>query len=116
VRLEEVPAGGESVATLVDRLLTAGVSAEGLYAGVSASGVSITDLPATASLCFEVRERFTIRVDDSTPRIIPASFVDRAVPKGVVDLNYAIDLDHVSNRAISQNDYRRLSEALGGRE
>ena len=116
VRLEEVPAGGESVATLIDRLLASGVSAEALYAGVHASGVSIADLPATASVCFEVRERFTLLVTNDTPRITPASFIDGTVPKGVIDLTYSIDLDQASDRAISQDEYRALAGILGGHE
>lgn len=114
VRLEEVADAGHSVASLVDELLTAGVAAEGLFEALSALGIPLTDLPATAEVLFEVRERLTTPVDNDTPRIIPSSFVGGARPVGVVDVSYVIDLDHVLDRALDDDGYRSLVEALAG--
>jgi hypothetical protein len=113
VRLEEVPDGGRSVASVVDELLSVGVNAEALFSALSAAGIPITELAATAEVLFEVRERLTIPVDDSTPRITPASFVAGARPTGVVDIIYTIDLDQVRARALDDGAYAELISALG---
>lgn len=112
VRLEEVADAGRSVASLVDELLTAGVAAERLFKALSAGGIPLTDLPATADVRFEVRERLTFPVDDETPRIVPASFIGGARPVGVVDMSYTIDLDHILDRALDEQASRSLVGAL----
>jgi hypothetical protein len=118
VRLEEVLDGGRSVATLVDELLATGASAEQLYAALSASGVAPAELAAVSRVSFDTRERLTIPIDESTPRIIPDSFIHGARPVGVLDLTYRIDLDHSLDRALDPAEYtaavRRLATgALG---
>lgn len=108
VRIEEVPAGGGSVPSIVDELLAAGASAGGLFDAVAAAGVAPADFPSTADIRFDVRERLTFPVDDRMPRIVPATFAAGQRPTGVVDLVYRLDLDHVIDAALTDADYRDL--------
>ncbi|RAU93506.1 hypothetical protein DQP58_16270 [Mycobacterium colombiense] len=112
VRLEQVPGGGRSVSSLVDELLTAGVAAETLFEAVAGAGVPVNALAASAEVTFDVRERFTVPVDDRTPKIVPSSFVDGHRPTGVVDLRYTIDLDHCLNSALNTADYEDVIKSL----
>lgn len=111
VRLEEAPDAGQSVSTLVDSLLGAGVIAEDLFTALAAVGVPPADLPHADHVRFEVRERLTIPVDTECPRIVPETFVGGARPVGVVDVAYRIDLDHVLDRAL---DDRELASVIAG--
>ena len=113
VRLEEVPDGEHSVASLADELLAIGVGAEALFEALSAAGVPITDLSATADVAFQLRERLTVPVDDDMARIVPASFVGGARPVGVVDISYVIDLDHSLDRALDEDAFAALLAVLG---
>jgi hypothetical protein len=113
VRLEEVPDSGGSVASLVDELLSVGVGAEALFEALSAAGIPLTDLSATADVTFQVRERLTIPIDDETPRIVPASFVGGARPVGVIEISYVIDLDHSLERALDERAFTSLVNELG---
>ena len=71
VRLEEVPSGGRSVASVVDELLSEGVPAEALFDALSAAGIPIPNFPPRQTSRFDVRERLTVPVDDESPRIVP---------------------------------------------
>jgi hypothetical protein len=113
VRLEQVSGGGRSVTSLVDELLSLGVRAEELFQAVSAAGIPLPDLSATADVGFEIRERLTIPVDDGMPRIVPTSFVSGARPVGVIELTYTIDLDHSLDRALDVSSYGALVKQLG---
>jgi hypothetical protein len=108
VRLEDVPAGGRSVLSLVDEILALGVPAESLFGSLTAAGVPLTDLAATSETTFEVLDRMTVPVDDALPRIVPATFVGGERPLGVVDMNYTIDLDHSVDRALGENEYAAM--------
>jgi hypothetical protein len=115
VRLEEVPSGGESVASVVDDLLSTGVAADALFHALAAAGIPIAELSATGDVSFEVRERLTVPVDDELPRIVPESFAAGARPTGVLDLSYVISLDHAIERTLSEADYHELIGDLAGR-
>lgn len=113
VRLELVPGSGHSVASLVNQLLSRGVSAEKLFSALASSGMLATDLPTTADLTFEVRERLTSPVDDQMPRIVPSSFVSGRRPLGVLDLSYVVDLESQIDRALTAAAYSGLLESMG---
>jgi hypothetical protein len=112
VRLEQVPGGGRSVSSLVDELLEASVSPEALFDAVTAAGVPLNALAASADVTFDVRERFTVVVDDRTPKIVPSSFIDGRRPTGVVDLRYTIDLDYCLAAALTLEEYNEIMSSL----
>jgi hypothetical protein len=113
VRLEAVHGSGQSVASVVDGLLAAGVSAEKLFEALTNAGLHVADLAATADVTFEVMERITVPVDDRVPRIVPASFVDGKRPAGVIDVSYVIDLGDVVDRALSRAAYTDVLKTIG---
>jgi hypothetical protein len=113
IRLEAVHGGGQSVASVVDGLLASGVSAEELFESLTAAGLNIADLAATADVTFEVRERVTLPVDDRTPRIVPATFIGGKRPVGVLDMSYVIDVAGLLDCALSAEAYRDLMRTIG---
>lgn len=112
VRLEEVHDGSLRVSKIVDELLAAGVSAERLFAALTANGVPITDLPASDGVSFEVRERVTFIVGDNTPRIVPESFAGGRRPPGILDISYVVDLGGVVCYSIGDAEYGALMSSL----
>lgn len=114
IRLEEVPGGARSVASVVDELLAAGVAAEPLFDAISAAGVPVAELASSAAVTFDVRERLTIPVDGTTPRIVPDSFVDGSRPQGVLDISYRIDLEGCVARALGGAEYDALLRRFVG--
>lgn len=112
VRLEPVHGGPLRLTGMVDELLEAGVSAEQLFRALAASGVSAVDLPATDKTTFDLLERFTLPVDNQTPRIVPASFCGGQPPEGVVDISYVIDLSHTADRALGEDEYKMITRTV----
>jgi hypothetical protein len=108
VRLEQVPGGGRSVSSLVDELLSIGVAAEPFFDAITAAGVPVSQLAATAGIGFDVRERLTLPVDHMMPRIVPSSFVGGRRPGGVVDISYVIDLAECLGSALPEAAYTDL--------
>lgn len=113
VRLEHVPGSGHSVASLVNYLLSKGISAEELFKTLADSRILATDLSSTADVTFEVRERLTLPVDDGTPRIVPTTFVGGKRPTGVLDLSYVVDLESRLDGALTAAEYSDLLELMG---
>jgi hypothetical protein len=108
VRLEQVPGGGRSVSSLVDELLTFGVAAEALFDRLKAAGLPVAQLAATSEIGFDVREQFTVPVDDHIPKVVPSSFALGHRPQGVVDISYVIDLDCCIDSALGDSAYQEL--------
>lgn len=108
VRLEQVPGGGQSVFSLTDDLLSAGVPTEALFRALADAGVPAAQLADTADITFDVRERMTVLVDDETPKIVPSSFVGGRRPGGVVDISYVIDLDRSVASSLDQAAHDRV--------
>ena len=115
VRLEEVPGGGRSVSSLVDELLTAGVPTETLFDKIAAAGLPVAQVAATTGIAFDVRERLTLPVDDTMPRIIPSSFSGGHRPGGVVDISYVIDLDRCLGSALPEPAYTDLMKTIAAK-
>lgn len=113
VRLEAVHGRGQSVASVVDGLLAAGVSAEKLFDALSSAGLHVADLAATAEVTFDVLERVTLIVDDQMPRIVPTSFAGGKRPAGVVDVSYVIDVGDAVGGALSPAAYVDLMMTIG---
>ncbi len=112
IRLEATPGTGQSVASLTDMLLTRGVPAEPLYAGLLAAGIALVDLQASAEITFDVRQRFTLPVGKDFPRIVASSFVGGGRPPGVDRLTYQVDLDRLRDAALDVEDWHRLTGVM----
>ena len=112
VRLEEVSASGYSVASIADELLALGAAVDSTFEALAAAGVPAADVRGTDDIRFDVRERLTVRVDETVPRIVAASFASGARPVGIVDLSYVIDLDHVVQGALTTESYQSLLHEL----
>jgi Putative PD-(D/E)XK family member, (DUF4420) len=108
VRLEHVSEGAVSASDLVEELIAIGAPARETLDAVARCGLSPAQLPSTSAVRFDVRERMTVPVDEGTPRIIARSFAGAATPSGIVDITYRIDLDQVTGRTLSDDEYRSL--------
>ena len=88
--VERVPAGGDRLADIVDRILKAGVEPAALYDKLNAVSIAPADLDQD-----EVRLRTTARraymVDATFPRLTTDAMVAWPVA-GVISLSYTIDL------------------------
>ena len=112
VRLEATPGTGQSVASLTEMLLSRGVPAEPLYAGLLAAGIAPVDIEASAEVTFDVRQRFTLPVGEDFPRIVATSFKDGGRPSGVDRLTYQVDLDRLRDTALDVEDWHRLTGVI----
>lgn len=112
VRLEAVPGGGHSVASLVEDILDAGAAADDLYRRLADAGIAADQVPATRSVTFDIRERLTIPVDDKTPRIVPASFTTGHTAPGVSEVVYRTDLAGQLHRRLDVGQWTTLLHQL----
>ncbi|MBA3943647.1 MAG: PD-(D/E)XK motif protein [Herpetosiphonaceae bacterium] len=92
LRMEEMPAGGESVGELVDALVTLGCERYALFMRLAHVGLTPVVLAQLQDIRFAVREHHVYHVDDAFPHITKASFIGNSLPNGVLSLTYQIDI------------------------
>ena len=91
VRLEKVPGGRVSIASLMQRLNELGVPPGDLAENLEDAGFGELNSEAS-TMTYEIRAREWFRVDADFPRIVPSSFGGGGLPPGVTDISYGIDL------------------------
>jgi hypothetical protein len=94
--------------------LAAGVSSEPLFSALTEEGIPPADLAHADTVRFSVRERLTVPIDSTSPRIVPETFTGGARPVGVIDITYRVDLDHILERALDDSAMKALIAELGG--
>lgn len=92
INVEESPGNGESVASLVEQVVLAGVNRYDLYRRLLHVGITSDMLAQLHEPRWSITTKHIYRVDDTFPRLTQASFVAGALPRGVIGLNYTIDL------------------------
>lgn len=97
VRLEQVPGGPVTIATLIDTLRELGVPAHQIHAGLDERGLP-PGVPMDAS--FELSDRAVYAVGSEFPALTPALFPGAAVPPGLGDVRYSLDLDAARQDAL----------------
>jgi hypothetical protein len=112
VRLVEDAARGMTMRQIIDHVR--GRSADGSafdrkLAQLGAPPAGTAEFDGNAFLAVEERWH---RVEDGFPRIVPATLVGGAVPGGVLDVEYTVDLDTVQAAALVRGD-PALSEVAG---
>jgi hypothetical protein len=113
VRLESGP-GGRSVLDVVAELESRGCPSTPLRAGLVKSGILPDHHEEVERRRFEVRERTTYRVDQSFPRITPASFAGGGVPGGIISLVYTLDLSSEPPAPLTAAAWDQECVRLGG--
>lgn len=114
VRLEPVPGGDLTLGTLTDRSVANGADRLELHEKLAQVGIPITRLSELEDHQFELRDRITIQVGPSTPRIVPASFVGGETPKGTDDITYKCDLGVVADEKITAAEWQEVVGRLAG--
>jgi Putative PD-(D/E)XK family member, (DUF4420) len=114
VQLERQPGAGESITDLTKFLIEMGADRHRLLSLIAAAGVPPHDLEQAASEEFQVISQRVYRVDESFPRIIPASFAGGKLPNGVTHLGYQIDLSTEPPVPLGEEDVVRLYDAMAG--
>lgn len=91
LRLEKIPAGGESLGDVLDGLQPNGISVREIKRRLALLGLDPSHVKADARR-FRVLETRLYAVDAAFPKIVPASFAAGRVPPGAFHLRYVIDL------------------------
>ena len=112
VRLERVPAGGQSIPDVVGEILASGVSSSELWKRLWLVGYDETQADQEAAERFRVVEERYYLVGPEFPRIIPASFVGERAPSGVTKLTYEIDLSLDRPQAIERPRVEEIHSRL----
>jgi hypothetical protein len=94
VREADAPAG-VSVREMILRARAATAHPSAFDSRVSLLALPAPPDPEIDRRCFVPQEERWYAVNDKFPRIVPSSFVAGAVPGGIADLSYRIDLDTV---------------------
>jgi hypothetical protein len=92
LRMEGRPEGGQTVPGTIDRVVNRGVPRLALLELLERVGYSALDKSTYDRMRYDVLEQLTYAVDDSFPRVIPASFIGGITPIGVSHLRYIVDL------------------------
>lgn len=94
-RFECVPKGQLSIKLLVENLIEKGMPSAELHSILEES--NIFSLFEQGSLeTFELRQTLFYKIDDDFPRITAASFKLGSPPKGILTVNYTVDLSQLS--------------------
>ncbi|MFF1869271.1 PD-(D/E)XK motif protein [Kitasatospora herbaricolor] len=83
-----------------------------LESRAAAIGLNDCDDPVVAGTRFEPVDERWYDVDESFPRIVPESFRHGAVPLGVLDLEYLVDLDNIPSGSNRNTALDRLAKDL----
>ncbi|MDX2139941.1 MAG: PD-(D/E)XK motif protein [Chloroflexota bacterium] len=113
--LEETPAGGENLRSLVEEVIKLGVSRVEIYRKLTRLGFTPDILSQLDNQQFKLTERRVYRVDDGFPRITASSFVGAKLPRGVTSISYTIDLSVPPPHPLIEADAEAVIAALAGR-
>ncbi|WP_242676912.1 PD-(D/E)XK motif protein [Rhodococcus sp. ABRD24] len=103
---------GMSIPSLVEEIATLSDDAAGFSKLLREYGYRDTDREIYARRLFEVVEHRAYEVGHNFPRVVRSSFSGGAVPAGVTEVDYVIDLDSVGAEA-SRLDDRALAQFMG---
>jgi hypothetical protein len=92
IRIEETPAGGESINDIVNSLVSLGVNQVDIYNKLARLGVFPEALMLIDDHRFDIIEQRIYLIDSEFPRITDASFLNGTLPRGVISVSYQIDL------------------------
>jgi putative PD-(D/E)XK family protein DUF4420 len=112
MRLERAHDAGESVPDVLDEIAALGADRLELTRRTALLGFDVRDADIYRTIRFHVLEDRMYSVDAGFPRLTASSFVGGALPPGVVNLRYQIDLTGEPPHPMNQKAVRRLYEAL----
>jgi hypothetical protein len=92
LKLEQVPALGESLPELIESIMQQGGDRYTLLNLIAQVDVGLLTLDEYKDIRFRLNENRIYEVNGEFPRIISNSFVDGTLPNGVIKLTYQIDL------------------------
>jgi hypothetical protein len=108
----EQDAAGESVPDLVEALTAVVDDGIGFEQRLAAAGYDRRDADEYRVFSFAVRECRTYEVDQTFPRIVPASFAGGFVPAGTFSLRYLVDLSGEPPVPLSVHEEEALHAAV----
>ena len=114
LRFEEAPFDGHSIGDMIVHLESRGIDRADLLGKLADVGLSPDVITAVDRLRFRLLESRQYLVDESFPRIIPASFSSGTLPNGVISLTYDIDLSSVPPYPMTENEAKRILETFNG--
>ena len=89
---------GLSIDLVCDRLIALGVDSAMLESALQRLGMEAGC--STRKEAYDLLEARSYKVDNSFPRIIPASFIGGALPAGVVHFEYTVDLSGLESQQL----------------
>ena len=89
---------GLSIDLVCDRLVALGIDVAALEGALQRLGMEAGC--SARKETYNVLEALSYAVDDSFPRIMPASFIGGVLPAGVVHLEYSVDLSGLKSRLL----------------
>lgn len=92
LQLEETPADGENLCNLISSIVRLGADQGEMYRKLARLGFFPEILTQLDEQRFKPIEKRVYLVNDEFPRITAASFVNGLLPRGVIAINYRIDL------------------------
>ena len=106
-RLESLPSGGATVPELVERACCLGHAAT-ILGRLELVGYRADDAERYGRVTFNQVEELWFEVDDAMPRLVKGAFKEDAVPAGIDEIHYTLDL----MRAAPLHDTDRISAVV----
>ncbi|MCL4876219.1 MAG: PD-(D/E)XK motif protein [Anaerolineae bacterium] len=92
LRLEQLPAGGETAAELIENLVELGCDRLAILSTLAKQNMTWESIAQCSDIHLRAVENRIYPIDQDFPRITSASFKGDAVPNGILALEYQIDL------------------------
>lgn len=92
LRLEQLPAGGETAAELIENLIDLGCDRLAILSTLAKQNMTWDAVVQCSDIHLRTVENRIYLIDQDFPRITSASFKGDAVPNGVLTLEYQVDL------------------------
>ena len=112
ILIEETPGAGENLSMLVEALVALGVNRADTYRKLARIGFTTDILEMLNGQRFTLVEQRVYPVDDSFPRITAGSFITGQLPRGVIALNYTIDLSVPPPYPLNETDAAAVITAM----
>lgn len=113
IKLECVPALGESLPELVESIIQHGGDRYTLFSLLAQVDASLLKLDSYKDIRFRLYENRVYEVKDKFPRIVSGSFVNGVLPSGITKLTYQIDLSNEPPEALECSEVEKLFTELG---